>query len=102
MATIRITAIRRHGHWSAYLPRCTEKSFGGPTAVEAVRRLVLETYGFSPTELLVRNVRENLHEFAVRLPACPECGGSGQYVGLIVVEPCRRCGGSGVEVGAGR
>jgi len=27
--------------------------------------------------------------------SCPDCKGSGQYVGLTVVEPCRRCRGSG-------
>ncbi|MBW3596484.1 MAG: hypothetical protein KY475_04320 [Planctomycetes bacterium] len=26
---------------------------------------------------------------------CPECGGSGKYVGLTVVEACRGCGGTG-------
>ena len=30
-----------------------------------------------------------------RRPTCPDCGGSGQYVGLTVVEPCRVCGGTG-------
>lgn len=24
---------------------------------------------------------------------CPECGGTGRYVGLAVVEECRACGG---------
>ena len=28
---------------------------------------------------------------------CPECRGSGRYVGLTVDEPCRACGGSGQE-----
>ena len=27
---------------------------------------------------------------------CPDCGGSGKYVGLIVIEPCKRCDGAGV------
>lgn len=26
---------------------------------------------------------------------CPECRGSGRYVGLTVDEPCRACGGTG-------
>jgi DnaJ-class molecular chaperone len=26
---------------------------------------------------------------------CPDCGGSGRYVGLNVAEDCERCGGSG-------
>jgi hypothetical protein len=30
-----------------------------------------------------------------RRPSCPDCGGSGQYVGLTVVEACRACGGTG-------
>lgn len=30
-----------------------------------------------------------------RRPNCPDCGGSGQYVGLTVIEPCRACGGTG-------
>ncbi len=28
-------------------------------------------------------------------PVCSDCGGSGKYVGLTVVEPCRACGGTG-------
>ncbi len=34
--------------------------------------------------------RKNEHR-----PSCPDCNGSGQYVGLTVVEPCRACGGTG-------
>ena len=26
---------------------------------------------------------------------CPDCGGSGKYVGLLAVEKCGTCGGSG-------
>ena len=28
--------------------------------------------------------------------ACPDCKGSGEYVGLSVVEECRRCLGAGM------
>jgi DNA-binding NtrC family response regulator len=31
----------------------------------------------------------------VSRPACPDCRGSGQYVGLTVIESCQTCGGSG-------
>ncbi|MDA1013603.1 MAG: hypothetical protein O3A00_04010 [Planctomycetota bacterium] len=27
---------------------------------------------------------------------CPDCGGSGKYVGFSVIESCRRCDGSGI------
>ncbi len=27
---------------------------------------------------------------------CPDCQGSGKYVGLLVVEPCQACGGEGM------
>jgi hypothetical protein len=30
-----------------------------------------------------------------RRSVCPECGGTGQYVGLTVIEACRGCGGTG-------
>ncbi|MCA9118056.1 MAG: hypothetical protein KDA79_23450 [Planctomycetaceae bacterium] len=26
---------------------------------------------------------------------CPDCGGSGRYVGLTVIDSCSRCGGRG-------
>lgn len=29
--------------------------------------------------------------------ACPDCRGSGKYIGLNVVEPCLGCGGSGQQ-----
>lgn len=27
--------------------------------------------------------------------SCPDCNGSGEYVGFIVIESCHRCGGTG-------
>lgn len=33
--------------------------------------------------------------FAKLRKPCPDCGGSGNYVGLAVVEECRTCAGSG-------
>ncbi|MEK6235667.1 MAG: hypothetical protein N2C14_13240, partial [Planctomycetales bacterium] len=38
---------------------------------------------------------ERAREVILELRCCPDCKGSGQYVGLSVVESCRRCAGSG-------
>jgi hypothetical protein len=49
-----------------------------------------DSLDFPLKETLLMSQRQN-----ERRPRCPECGGSGQYVGLTVVEPCRDCGGTG-------
>lgn len=37
-----------------------------------------------------------LREGVIRDPVrCPECKGTGKYVGFLLVEPCQRCQGSG-------
>lgn len=36
-----------------------------------------------------------MRDFAERSETCPDCGGSGKYVGLLTVDTCRTCGGDG-------
>lgn len=50
-----------------------------------------------------RQLLEMLDQYSDDKPAadgleqstCPDCGGTGQYTGLQVVESCSRCGGTG-------
>lgn len=45
----------------------------------------------SPDLVLIRGVP------SAELPACSDCGGSGEYVGFLKIEDCDRCAGSGID-----
>lgn len=93
---MRIICEKLHGRWSAWVEGCPEMVFAGRTYRGAVRRLAAEVPGIDMAYL--QPVREELHSrrivFVCTEP-CPECGGSGKYVGLLKIEACDRCGGSG-------
>ena len=72
-------------------------SFGGDTAATAVMRL-LRAFGIDPDtiEAGYDACRMDRQVFRVgRSDPCPDCRGSGRYVGLTAVEPCSTCGGAG-------
>jgi hypothetical protein len=90
----------QHGGWNAWIAGNPQQAFGGDTSATAVARL-LDACGWSELQVVADGDASSLDgahfEFLVRhsgpeLP-CPECGGSGSYVGLSAVETCRRCGG---------
>ena len=100
---LRIIAEENHGHWSARFddPRFPD-SYGGSDALGAIRRLVENSphLGF-----VVDDFEPDWHECSnTRLvmvfvgeigEPCPDCGGTGKYVGLHVIEPCQGCEGTG-------
>lgn len=105
---MRIIAYDHLGHWSARFDDGTPDSFGGPDAFAAIRRLLenssarhLTLDDFEPD---LDKCRLNRMEMVLkdrdsgnggRKEPCPECSGTGRYVGLTVVEPCGACGGLG-------
>lgn len=105
--TIRIIAEYNNGHWSArFANNSSPGCFGGPDAFAAMRRLLnnspalhLTLDDFEPDLRMCRLSRVEMvlidrWEESSGEP-CPECGGSGKYVGLNAVEDCRACGGRG-------
>ena len=87
--------------WSAWLESETRQACGGTTITSAVRRwLSLNSDRFSgPYTLLLDKQESTLDRRVILLTAvtqCSECGGSGQYVGLVHVEACRICEGTGL------
>ena len=93
-----IICERLHGHWSAWFIDSPETAFGGEWPADAIERLVA-TVPELDAEKIVADHEQSTDTrlvFVIEEPGvCPECGGSGEYVGLDVKETCRTCGGSG-------
>ena len=87
--------------WSACLEDEPQRGCGGATISKAVRRwLALNRDRFpGPYAMQLDKQQSTLDRRVMLLTAtstCPECGGSGRYVGLILVENCKTCDGSGL------
>ena len=85
------------GHWSAWFEDQPHTAFGGPESRTAVARL-LEAYGLHLERCSLESQEPFLERFAYRTAAvpCPDCGGTGRYIGLSAVEDCLRCVGHGM------
>ena len=92
----RIIAEDNLGHWSAWFTRRPEMIFRGPSVKSAVDQL-MQAHGLDPASisLMYHGIGPRRQEFRIRAKACPDCRGSGKYVGLATVENCDRCGGYG-------
>ena len=88
------------GHWTAWFADIPQTAFGGGSAIEALSRIVAtmhppcdlqDIWPLTDLQLLV----SGRFEFAVGSACCPQCNGSGRYVGFQAVEPCGACEGRG-------
>ena len=101
--TLRIVAEQVHGHWSArFADPSLPDSYGGSDALDAVRRLIensphlgITLDDFEPDWDHCSTCRVELVMVCPPGKTCPDCGGTGKYVGLNVVEGCATCGGTG-------
>jgi hypothetical protein len=99
--SLRVLAFRApDGCWRAWLDSQPDVCVSDMTARAAATRLVKGTPGLDAGSLQVieRSGGSGFVVFAVSRSEplrCPDCGGSGRYVGLTVVEDCRACGGRG-------
>lgn len=91
-----IIAEQRDDTWMAWQDSFPCLSFGGDTAVAAVSRLC-EGVGIDPETLAGRysTLTRDRMEFTEASGPCPDCGGSGKYIGLNAVEDCATCFGVG-------
>jgi hypothetical protein len=92
---MRIIAERDAGHLSAWRKDDPATALGGSDAAMTDKRLC-NALDLDVTSIAVDRAgcRTDHLEFVVGAP-CPECGGSGRYVGLNAVEGCGTCGGVG-------
>jgi hypothetical protein len=98
---VRVLAFRApDGCWRAWLDSEPDVCVSDRTARAAAMQLVRADPGLDPASLEVveRSGGSGFVVFAVsrsESAPCPDCGGSGRYVGLAVVEACRACRGTG-------
>ena len=89
-------AEQHENHWSAWFESKPTVAFGGDTAAKAATRL-LEAHGIDPSQVQASgNPTISRLELRISTAPCPDCGGSGKYIGLNSVETCKGCGGSRV------
>jgi hypothetical protein len=95
---IRIIAQREHRQWSAWFVDAPEAPYAGTSPRHAIERLLaahperhLTLDALVPEAGWERG--RQLRFLAPSRRTCPDCGGSGLYVGLQAVETCRMCGG---------
>jgi hypothetical protein len=104
-AGTRIVVHRTIGskQWSAWSVDRPDERSSAANAADAVWNL-LQIWGIDLGTARIMPDRENCsseegHFEMLVLPhkiACPDCKGSGTYVGLSVVETCHRCAGGGL------
>ena len=87
---------KRRGHWSATFEGHPELGFRGDHPVIALSRLLESLDNFDPNKLTpVEDRTTDSRMVFVIGDECPDCKGSGEYVGLNQVTPCTRCDGYG-------
>ena len=72
--------------------------FGGEWPAEAVKRLIATVPGLDVESITVDHEQSSDDRLVFMLGnsgVCPECGGTGEYIGLNVTETCGACSGSG-------
>ena len=85
-------------HWTASFADSPETAFGGEWPAEAIKRLVATVPGLDVENITADHDRSSDDRLVFVLgEVCPDCGGTGEYVGLNAVETCGVCGGSGVS-----
>jgi hypothetical protein len=91
--------------WSVWLESEPQQACGGMTPMNAVRRWLELNETRFPGPFDVRRIQQEstldrqvifLNRKTTAEATCPECDGSGRYVGLHLVEDCAACGGAGV------
>ena len=104
-ASLRIIAEDVHGYWTACFTNTSPNEiFRGHDAMDAIQRLIdnssewnLRLEDFEPDweNCSAHHLEMVLIKPLRKRQTCPDCSGTGQYVGLNVVETCAKCGGRG-------
>lgn len=88
------------GHWSVWFTDAPQTAFGGPSPLEALARLFATLdppIDFRDIQPLTDwpSTIPGFFEVSLGSNPCPDCNGSGRYVGFQAVEQCVRCQGRG-------
>lgn len=104
-ASLRIIAEDVHGYWTAsFAEASSHEIHRGRDAMDAIQRLIdntsqwnLHLEDFEPDweNCSAHHLEMVLIKPLRRRKSCPDCGGTGKYVGLNIVESCATCEGRG-------
>jgi hypothetical protein len=91
-----IIAQEELGQWRAWFPDQPQPASDGNSLKTAVSGL-LRAHGLEPADvhLLYHGASAKRHVFRFSRIPCPDCRGTGKYVGFSTVENCRGCSGRG-------
>jgi len=98
--TPRLIATRSvHGHWECHAEGHPHAAATGERPSEALARFC-RLFGLPEVRYTLAESDPGRVVYVLRDEnpfddPCPDCGGSGRYVGLNTVEDCGRCGGKG-------
>lgn len=91
--------------WQAWFSDAPHSSFVGDNTRLAIKNLLDHHPERIPSRYRLRVDRQRYQRGHFELlissargctSTCPECRGTGRYIGLTVIEPCSACGGTGV------
>ncbi len=93
----------RHDEWVARFENAPDVQFVGHSAEAAFQGLLDQHQERLPENCGRVEINGDYHRGHLQFllfprHRCTDCGGRGQYVGLIHVEPCQACRGSGLVV----
>lgn len=95
-AECQIIVHRDHRHWSAWFADAPDEATCGTSPRHALERLLFAhpERGLTLDSLIAEAGWERGRELRYLAPArriCPDCRGSGTYIGLQAVDECRTC-----------
>ncbi len=87
---------KHRGHWTATFEGHPELNFRGDHPEIALSRLHESLDNYDPNSLIPVEERTTDDRLVFIIGhECPDCRGSGEYVGLNQISPCERCVGHG-------
>ena len=99
---LRVLVVRdpRTRDWIARFEDDPSCRFRSPSPESALRGLLDRNLHKLPPNYGVAEVSSDywkgrIEAVIFRRERCPDCGGSGKYVGLVVIEACQTCEGKG-------
>jgi len=97
---MRIICEQTHGQWVCWFEQRPMNSYGHRDVAQALIRLLEATPGMETASITADDEPPTGNRMTFLVQAddrieCPDCRGTGEYVGLQKIESCTTCSGSG-------